>query len=66
MKREQAWGQGEVMRRGALEAARMSMELRSVLTIQRETGAANVAEAFSRLVRNEAAADVAIIGSIPA
>jgi hypothetical protein len=66
MKREQEWGPGEVMRRGALEAARMSMELRSVLKIQREPGAANVAEAFARLVRNETPANVGIIGSIPA
>jgi hypothetical protein len=66
MKREQEWGPGEVMRRGAIEAARMSMELRSVLKIQREPGAANVAEAFARLVRNETPANVGIIGSIPA
>lgn len=66
MKREQEWGPGEVMRRASNEAARISMELRGVLNVHRETGAANVAASFARLVRNETPADVGIIGAIPA
>jgi hypothetical protein len=64
MKREQEWGPGEVMRRASHEATRMSMELRGVLNVQQQPGAANVAESFARLVRNEVPADVGIIGSI--
>jgi len=66
MKREQEWGPGEVMRRASQEAARMASELQGILTVQREDGAARVAESFARLVRNEAPADAGIIGSFQA
>lgn len=64
MKREQEWGQGEVMRRATREAARMSLELRGVMSVQKLAGASAVAEAFSRLVRNDVPADVGLIGAI--
>lgn len=64
MKREQDWGPGEVVRRASREAARMSMELRGVIRVQREVGASAVAMAFERLVRNEVPASVGIIASV--
>jgi hypothetical protein len=64
MKREQEWGPGEVMRRASIEAARISMELRDVMGVQREAGVSAVAKAFERLVRNEVPANVGIIASL--
>jgi len=64
MKRDQEWGAGEVSRRASLEAARMSLELREVLTVKRESGATAVAACFSRLVNNEVPADVGVIASL--
>ncbi|MFZ4603293.1 MAG: DUF2855 family protein [Caulobacterales bacterium] len=64
MKREQEWGQGEVMRRAFLEATRISQELRGLLTVHREAGAPSVAACFSRLVRNEIPANIGVIASL--
>jgi hypothetical protein len=64
MKREQEWGPGEVIRRASREAARMSLELRGALSIQRVTGAEAVARAFSRLVANEIPPSIGIIASV--
>lgn len=63
MKREQEWGPGEVMRRASRDSTRMSLELEGVLKVQEEKGAAAVAACFSRLVRNEVPADVAIVAN---
>lgn len=64
MKREQEWGPGEVVRRASREAARMSVELRGLIRVQREAGARAVAMAFERLVRNEVPASSGIIASV--
>lgn len=64
MKREQDWGPGEVLRRASQEAARMSMELRGLIKVQREAGANAVARTFEHLVRNEVPANVGIIASV--
>jgi hypothetical protein len=64
MKREQEWGPGEVMRRASRDSTRMSLELEGVLKVQEEKGAAAVAACFSRLVRNEVPADVAIVANL--
>lgn len=64
MKRDRDWGPGEVLRRASRESARMSLELRSVLTVEREVGASAVADCFSRLVRNAVPANVGVVASL--
>ncbi len=64
MKREQEWGPGEVVRRAALEAARISIELQAVMRVRKEVGAIAVAKAFEELVRNEVPASVGIIAHV--
>jgi NADPH:quinone reductase-like Zn-dependent oxidoreductase len=63
LKREQDWGPGEVMRRASAEAARISVEMRSHMSIRHVQGPDAVAAAFRELVANETPPDVGVIGS---
>ena len=64
LKREQDWGPGEVMRRGAAEAARISVEVRRHMSIRPVNGPEAVAAAFRELVANETPADVGVIATV--
>ena len=64
LKREQDWGPGEVMRRAAAEAARISVEVRSHMSIRPVNGPEAVAVAFRELVAHETPADVGVIATV--
>lgn len=64
LKREQDWGPGEVMRRATAEAARMSLEMRSQMSICRVKGPEAVAVAFRELVANETPPNVGLIATV--
>jgi hypothetical protein len=64
MKREQEWGPGEVMRRAAAEAARMSVDMRRHMSIRKVKGPEAVAAAFRELVANETPPNVGVIATV--
>jgi len=63
-KREKNWGSGELLRRAQGESARISRELKGLLTIQHERGPEATRSAFSRLVAGDIPPDIGIIASL--